>query len=357
MTMHTGVGAGERGLPLQPNGAAPSGELAFAAQLFNSSIVAFALVAASETGLLDELHGNGAIEIRSYATERDLHEPSVRAILDALACAGIVEITGGGHRATPGAPFPLLYETKGFFVWLLGGCGELLRSAGTIARNPARVGPFVHRDARVIGRSTADFGARFIDPRFDAAFGARRVRCIADFGCGSGDRLVRMVLARPDARGVGVDISEDAVELARERVAQDGLDDRVKIVRGDVRQLEQRPEFEEVDFATCFLMGHDFWPREPCVAVLRRLRTTFPKLDALVLCDTYRSGLVPSADVPLLTLGFEYVHALMGKYVPTLAEWREAFSESGWKVRGEVDIPMPPHTKIFDLAPVDRYGV
>nr|BFE74551.1 hypothetical protein GCM10020092_078520 [Actinoplanes digitatis] len=174
--------------------------------------------------------------------------------------------------------------------------------------------------------------------------------CIADLGCGNGDRLVRAVLARPGSRGVGIDIAPDAIELARKRVAEAGLLDRVVLVEADVCRLEPRPEFADVDVATCFLMGHDFWPRENCLAVLDGFRAVFPRLGGIALGDTYRSERSPGADLPILTLGFEYVHALMDKYVPTLGEWRDVFPDSGWRCQAEHDVTLPPNTKIFHLV-------
>lgn len=326
-------------------------QMAVATNLFNSAISGFALAAAAELGVLDELEQNSRIDIAAYARDERLHEPSLRAIVDAMASAGIVEVTADRNAAKPTPAFTAVYDTKGFFVWLLSGCGELLRTAGTVARTAERTGAFVRRDARAIGRGAADFGARFIDPLFEAALGDLEGSFVADLGCGSGDRLIRAVLARPGARGLGIDISPAAVELARERVAAAGLEGLISIVQDDVRALEARPEFAEVDYATCFLMGHDFWPRERCLSVLESLRRCFPRLRSFALCDTYRSGVVPSDDVPFLTLGFEFVHALMGQYVPTLEEWRDVFAASGWRTVAEHDIPMPPFTKIFHLVP------
>ena len=328
-----------------------NGEGPLVTDLFNSAITAFAIVAAWELGVLDEIEVNGYIDLQLHARKHDLHEPSLRAIVSALACSEIVELTSDGSRANSTGQFDSVYETKGFYTWLFGGCGELLRTAGVVSQNSQRKGSFIHRDARAIGLGTGDFGARFIDPLFEDAFSNVPFSVIADLGCGSGDRLIRLLANRPGATGVGIDISEAAVELSRERIATAGLSDRAFIVLGDVRNLSRQPYFEGVDFLTCFLMGHDFWPREKCIGIMRTLREVFPSVATLALCDTYRSEVIPSNRVPLVSLGFEFVHALMGQYVPTIGEWRDAFLASGWHPIAEHDITVPAFTKIFHLVP------
>ncbi|MFY1669586.1 class I SAM-dependent methyltransferase [Plantactinospora sp. WMMB334] len=321
------------------------------ARLFNSAVASYAVVTAWEVGLLDEMRASGRLDIPRFAREHDLHEPSVRAVLQALEWAEVVRVTDDADEAKPGDAFAEVYATKGFFGWLLGGCGELLRTGGTVARGGSQGRARIRRDAGRIGTGTADFGRQFIDPVLHRMLEEIDYTCVVDLGCGNGDRLVSAVLARPGSRGVGVDIAPDAIEAARRRVAEAGLLDRVALVEADARRLEPRPEFADVDLATCFLMGHDFWPREDCVAVLAGLRTVFPRLRDVALGDTYRSGEAPGPELPILTLGFEYVHALMGRYVPSLDEWRDVFPDSGWRCHAEHDVTLPPNTKIFHLVP------
>ena len=54
-----------------------------------------------------------------------------------------------------------------------------------------------------------------------------------DLGAGSGAILLAVLAERPAARGLGVDVSEAAVEVARENAAALGLADRASLVLGD----------------------------------------------------------------------------------------------------------------------------
>ena len=145
-----------------------------------------------------------------------------------------------------------------------------------------------------------------------------------------------------------MEVNAGAVDLATRLVHDEGLADRISVTLADVTKLSPRPEWEDVDVLFCFFLGHDFWPRARCLETLRTLRTVFPRAGRFLLCDTYRSDLPPSQDLPTFTLGFEFTHAVMGQYIPSVAEWMDLFVEAGWTCvdRCDVDIPF---SSIFDL--------
>ena len=66
-------------------------------------------------------------------------------------------------------------------------------------------------------------------PRFaaDAAFS------LLDLGVGSGAIALSILAERPRAKGLGVDVSEDALAVARDNAAQLGLAPRLALLRGD----------------------------------------------------------------------------------------------------------------------------
>src|SRR4051794_31052391 len=73
---------------------------------------------------------------------------------------------------------------------------------------------------------------RAVAERALARLPERSVR-VLDLGCAAGDTLLFLALARPEADLAGIDISADSVEVARRRLAEDGLDRRVAISAGD----------------------------------------------------------------------------------------------------------------------------
>jgi release factor glutamine methyltransferase len=95
--------------------------------------------------------------------------------------------------------------------------------------------PFTFAPGRVFSpRSATEWLVRAALERIGG--GPRRV---ADVGTGSGAIAVALAVYKPQIEVWAVDMSRDAVELARENALQNGVADRVHVLRGDL--LEQVP--------------------------------------------------------------------------------------------------------------------
>jgi release factor glutamine methyltransferase len=64
-------------------------------------------------------------------------------------------------------------------------------------------------------------------------FPAHAAWSILDLGVGSGAILLSLLAERPGARGLGVDVSEEALAVARDNAAKLGLAGRLALLRGD----------------------------------------------------------------------------------------------------------------------------
>ena len=66
-----------------------------------------------------------------------------------------------------------------------------------------------------------------------AAFDEHHHFNVLDLGVGSGAILLAILAERPNAKGLGIDISEEALAVARENAANLGLGKQVALLRGD----------------------------------------------------------------------------------------------------------------------------
>lgn len=320
------------------------------ADLFSSCVAAVALSAAHEIGLLDALQTNGLVDVGSiYDDGRHADRYAVATLCSSLAWAGVVDVEGATVR--PGPRFADAYAARGYFYWLIRGCGNLFTTAPELVWEGQRGPGHYARDMHAVALGSRLIGDTEVEPLFDETLAQREFNVIADLGCGSGQRLMRIARRHPHARGIGIDNAPAAVNLATESVQQSGLASRIAIHQADVLRLQPQPEYADVNIVTCVFMGHDFWPMNSCVRTLRGLRAAFPKATTLLLCDVTRSSTSPGPDTPIFTLGFELAHALMDTYLPTRAEWDAAFAGGGWELRSATATVAPPGGTLFDLTP------
>jgi len=326
-------------------------ESRYCADTFNGAVAAAALSAAWDIGLLDELADRDAVEVPEFTARTGTHPEAVRKVLLALSSRRIVAFDAGGDLARRGPGFDEAFRTRGFFYWLTRGCAELFTDLTSLIRIEDRADRQMRRDARAISVACRSIARNFFDPPLREILDGIGFTTVADLGCGSGDRIIMLAEQRPDIRAIGVDIARGALAVAGDAVREAKLEDRITLTQDDVLDMLPRPEYADVDLVTCFLMGHDFWPREDCVKTLLRLRETFPNMRSLILGDTCRSVGVEGPDLPMFTVGFETVHAIMDQYLPTLDEWYSVIDESGWRLADQRLIDLPASSFIFHLTP------
>lgn len=334
---------------------APSYTVGAAANLFSSYVVTAAISASEQIGLLDLLRTEGGTDVATAAGNRFDHRV-VRGLLDTLVWANVVEVDGERYMVGPG--FADVYDARGYFYWLVKGCGELFSIAPDVAAPEQRVGDYYHRDMRAVAIGSRLIGDSEVEPLFDEILTGLDFSTVADLGCGSGQRLIRIAQRDPEVIAVGVDIARSAVELAEKSVGDAGLNDRVQIVQGDVLALQPEQVFADVEVVTCVFMGHDFWPLQRCVDGLANLRRAFPNVKRLLLCDVVRTpGAASPETTTIFTLGFELIHALMGVYIPSRQEWLGAFDAAGWSLVHEHHVASPPSGILFELVPATSRSV
>ena len=93
----------------------------------------------------------------------------------------------------------------------------------------------------------AGLDAALLAAACDAAPGEQ----VIEAGCGAGGAMLAAVIRRPGARFTGVERDADAVALARENIALNGLEDRAEVIEGDVAASFRALALEPFDHALC----------------------------------------------------------------------------------------------------------
>ncbi|MEU6788770.1 class I SAM-dependent methyltransferase [Nonomuraea angiospora] len=323
-----------------------------ATTIFNGYVTAAAVCAMTESGLLDEIHDHDKSDVDAFVADHDLHELSTHGLVDVLVRAAVLDrLQADPLIVAKGQEFDDFWRNKGYFLWLVRGYGEMLSKAGELCADVLTSAErMTMRDGAAIARAGKDYGGEYVDPVVDGIIADLDFTCLADLGCGSANRIIRLARAHPGKRFLGVERDTGAVAVARRAVEEAGLATRITIVHDDVQRLLDQPEYGEVDATISFFLGHDFWPRESCLDTLALIRRRMPAVRNFLLSDTYVESGARHGEAPVFTLGFELTHALMGQRVPTADQWCELFEDSAWRLERRTELGIA-HSEVFHLVP------
>ena len=169
----------------------------------------------------------------------DDFDDEVRSALDdvvaAIGLAGLEDLTDDDRRTVAAM------------------AGAALRQAASIFDEATAAPGWRHTDPDVLdgqGRASSN-----IVPHIAAIVGDAPMRSYLDVGTGAGFLAIAAARQWPDARIVGLDVWEPALERARLHVAEAGLDDRVEVRNQDVTTLDEVDEFDYAGIPAMFLPG------------------------------------------------------------------------------------------------------
>ena len=140
--------------------------------------------------------------------------------------------------------------------------GAALRQAAAIFEEATDSPGWQHTDPAVLdgqGRASTN-----IVPHIAAIVGDEPMRSYLDVGTGAGFLAMAIAQRWPDARVVGVDVWEPALERARLHVAEAGLQDRIEIRNQDITTLDDVDQYDYVGIPAMFL------PAEVLAAAIQR---------------------------------------------------------------------------------------
>ena len=220
------------------------------------------------TGLFDAMREQPLMTSGEIATRAGLNERYVREWLGAMVTAGVIDVD------PPTLTFTLPPEHAAFltrpagadnigvftqYIALLGGVEdaivECFRKGGGV---PYEQFPRFHEVmAEDSGQSVLSSLESHILPLVPGLVEEleRGVR-VLDVGCGRGRIMIRLAERFPRSRFVGMDLSEHAVQDARNEAAARGLPN-VDFVAIDLGDFDQRAERASYDFITTFDAVHD----------------------------------------------------------------------------------------------------
>ncbi|QBD82893.1 methyltransferase domain-containing protein [Ktedonosporobacter rubrisoli] len=313
-------------------------------ELFNGYVGANVAYALQQIGLFSVLTPNSKLKPHEIAVRTGSDLPRLQALLKACQELGYISshTDGSVSLSTMGE---VLHGQLGYFTWSVGGYGDLLRNLGSLTRGKETWKPLRNEGMVALG---ADMNHHsFMEHILFEVLDHLSFHKIADFGCGNGGRLISFCQRYPHIKGVGIDISADAIKLAEDNVKQNNLEDRLEMICTNVLETIKTDRYKEVlagvDLVSSFMMLHDLynipsvWPR-----LFDHLREAFPGVKHFLFADTVK---MPSteelSELPIFSVGYELLHSYMDVCLPTKAEYDAMFARAGLTIEICADFGTP----------------
>src|SRR3989344_6047559 len=165
------------------------------------------------------------------------------------------QIKAAGLRAVARSLFPVysLFEKDGDYIsfrdptghreaawtfWLmraykpvLDATAELLRSTKTYGKDMKRDGYWLQKWSDTMTREAVLAALRLMPKDKEAT--------LVDLGCGSADSLIAFCAGNTSRLGIGIDVDPLIAKLARQRVTDAGIGERIRIIHADILDLPQ----------------------------------------------------------------------------------------------------------------------
>jgi CMP-N-acetylneuraminic acid synthetase len=165
------------------------------------------------------------------------------------------------------------------------------------------------------------------------------VKKVADLGCGSADVLISLCGEDKNLLGVGVDISQDALDEAQTRIEKRGLKNRISLVKGDLYRPETYSKtLQDVDAFNAVMVMHEFLRdgKERVVKMFQDMKKEFKgKYFFLGEFDCLNDSEYQKMPYPdrIHFLFYQYViHPLTWQGLGFKEDWLEIFKKSGIEV-------------------------
>jgi|GEM_PF-67161 len=306
----------------------------------NGYIRSFIIFALHETGVFEALRREGAKTTEELAKACSVNAHLLDGILHFLLHADRVLVKENGRFSfTERGKWLFEDPVLAMSFGAVGGYSCLLYELVATLRNEKRYGVDFERRGDLLAKGSYYTGRRSY-PWVVSELTRLGIQTVADLGCGLADVLIEFCRIHPPLKGVGVDISKEALREAKKRVQEAGFSDRIRLVHGDITRPESFSKaVKEVEAFNGIMVFHEFLREgeDAVIEMFRRMKKEFPGRYLVVgefdrLSDDEFEAM-PFPDRIHLLFYQHVIHPLTWQGLPMEKErWLSLFGRAGLEV-------------------------
>ena len=298
------------------------------------------LFALLQVGFFDELAARGAIDIRTYASEKQLDYDKLEAIARYLYGLGILNRDDQGRfffdREIPAEE---LAAVELFYAY-----DPLFHNLVPVLRQEKSYGKDIDRLVELDVTATAKICGRHCYAKIIELVEKRQAKRVLDLGCGSAELLIRLCKRNSEMEGFGIDISPAAVRCAQDRIDEEQLGDRARVSRGDIfdlcrDRLIKRGNEPDIDLILSTSVFHEFAYKsvKRLIEALARVKQEFDGVE-VILFEALEQSDESLRRNSGTALEHHLFHRLSMQGIASKLEWQPAFEQAGYALLEEIPL-------------------
>jgi SAM-dependent methyltransferase len=305
------------------------------------------LQAAEMSGALSRL--TEPVDPESFAKAHGVGRQHAERILMALNAAGIVERIGSRFRLDSGWQDILREDRPAALRDRLGFLDPVRRGLETAMEAPVEFAEVPVDESDKLARSVwgvatsaegiaswASLDAEMPEVRKVWETGARH----AEFGCGAGRDLVRIVAMYPKVRAVGYDILAGVLDDARDLAERAGVSSRVDLRLQDILELDEAEVFDTILWSHMFFSPGEV--RDRAIAVISKALKPDGYLIVPFMAALPEADAVERTPAMLFFLTVSVAYRRWNIHWPRAAELRRELEGKGFRHVATISHPRTP---------------
>lgn len=289
-----------------------------------------AIHALLSVGFLDELRDHASVDINAFAHKRNLDISVLRPVCEALYSLGLLERSGDNYAIADKADGTM--EVLRGWIEVTFGYAEVFHKLDKMMTGEQVYGKDFYRKSDYVATGSGEMEQWLFFPLVNEILQDRRATRVVDLGCGDATFLRRLCEMNPEVRCFGIDIAAPAIEEGRKRVHAAGLDQRIALHVGDIRDVEGIPAaFRTAQAATIFFILHEvlFYGDDALIAFLQGYRQSFPGVP-LIAFEAVRPTAEEMRERQGIAVYYYLYHELTQQRPVTRERWKELFQAAGF---------------------------
>ncbi len=303
----------------------------------NGYVRAHLIFAMHETGVFETLKNKKNLTVKEIAEKNKLNSTLLNGVLNFLYHSDKIlikkdekfSLTNFGKESLfTDALLTMSFGAVGAYSCILTELVPSLRNEKKYGQDYIRPGDLIAKGSYYTGRKNY--------PWVIENMKKLGVKKVADLGCGSADVLISLCEQDKNLQGVGVDLSDDALKEAKERVQKKGLEKRISLVQGDLYNPSTfSKKIQDVDGFNAIMVMHEFLRdgKEKVIQMFKDMKREFKGkyffLGEFDCIEDEEYQKMPYPDRIHFLFYQHIIHPLTWQGLTFKEEWIDIFEKSG----------------------------